>query len=105
MGLAKDDFRVAQVGGKGMDYQPKEPIKTAPPNLGSSVSDPVNSPPHYTQGGIECIDAIKAALTPEEYRGYCKGNIIKYIWRERHKGQDESVAKAIWYAKRLIGGG
>ena len=66
--------------------------------------DPVNSPPHYTQGGIECIDAIKAALTPEEYRGYCKGNIIKYIWRERHKGQDESVAKAVWYAKRLIGG-
>lgn len=67
--------------------------------------DNVSHPPHYTQGGIECIDAIKAALTPEEYRGYCKGNIIKYIWRERHKGQDESVAKAIWYAKRLIGGG
>ena len=72
---------------------------------GTQSHDSVDHPAHYTSGGVECIDAIKASLTPEEYRGYCKGNIIKYIWRERHKGQDESVAKAIWYAKRLIGGG
>jgi hypothetical protein len=59
--------------------------------------DAVNHPPHYTQGGIECIDAIKAALTPEEWRGYCKGNALKYVWRERHKGGDESLQKAAWY--------
>lgn len=61
----------------------------------------VNHPPHYTQGGIECIDAIQAALTPEEFRGYCKGNALKYTWRERSKGQDESLKKAVWYLARL----
>ena len=66
------------------------------------MNDEVNNPSHYTQGGIECIAAIKSALTPEEYRGYCKGNIIKYIWRERSKGGHVSIAKAEWYIKRLI---
>jgi hypothetical protein len=64
--------------------------------------DTVNSPSHYTKGDIETIDAIEAALTPEEFRGYLKGNTIKYVWRERHKGQTESIMKAEWYAKRLI---
>lgn len=63
----------------------------------------VNHPPHYTRGGIECIDAIKAALTEEEFRGYLKGNALKYIWRERHKGKDEDLAKAGWYLNRIYG--
>jgi hypothetical protein len=66
------------------------------------MSDNINSPAHYTQGGIETIDAIEAALSPEEFRGYLKGNVMKYIHRERLKGQTESVMKAEWYAKRLI---
>ena len=57
----------------------------------------VNSPPHYTNGKIECIEAIQSALTEEEFRGYCKGNAMKYIWRERHKGGTESLQKAAWY--------
>ena len=65
------------------------------------VSDNVNQPAHYTSGSIECIDAIRAALTPEEFRGFCKGNVIKYTWRERIKGGDESLKKAEWYLKRL----
>jgi hypothetical protein len=64
--------------------------------------DQVNHPPHYKQGDIECIDAIESALTAEEFRGYCKGNALKYIWRERHKGQDESLKKAIWYLERAL---
>ena len=63
--------------------------------------DLVNFPPHYRQGGIECIDAIRAALTEEEFRGYCKGNALKYIWRERHKGGNESLLKADWYIAKL----
>lgn len=63
--------------------------------------DMVNAPPHYRQGGIECIDAIRAALTDEEFRGYCKGNALKYVWRERHKGGAESLAKAQWYLSKL----
>lgn len=68
------------------------------------MTDNINNPAHYKQGDIECIDAIRSALTPEEFRGYCKGNIIKYIWREKHKGQDESVQKAMWYANKITGG-
>lgn len=63
--------------------------------------DNINHPEHYTSGGIECIDAIRAALTPEEFRGFCKGNVLKYTWRERLKGGDESLKKAEWYLKRL----
>jgi hypothetical protein len=68
----------------------------------SSDNDPVNHPAHYKSGSVECIDAIESALTPEEFRGYCKGNMLKYIWRERHKGGDESIAKARWYLNRLL---
>ena len=66
--------------------------------------DLVNHPPHYTAGGIECIEAIEAALTPEEFRGYLKGNAIKYVWRERMKGGKESAEKAVWYLNRLVDG-
>ena len=64
--------------------------------------DNVNHPSHYTDGGIECIEAIEAQLTPEEYRGYLKGNVAKYVWREQHKGGIESLKKAAWYLTRLI---
>jgi len=70
------------------------------------MSDQVNQPEHYRQGAIECIDAIEAALTPEEFRGYCKGNVLKYVWRERHKpgsSPGESLRKAQWYLARLLG--
>lgn len=70
--------------------------------LENEFKDLVNHPPHYTQGSIECIEAIKAALSPEEFRGYCKGAALKYIWRERHKGGVESLAKAQWYIDRLL---
>lgn len=66
--------------------------------------DNVNHPEHYTSGGIECIAAIEAALTPEEFRGFLKGNVIKYTWRERKKGGSESLRKAAWYLERLING-
>jgi len=66
------------------------------------MSDPVNQPPHYRQGEIECIEAIEAALTPEEFRGYCKGNVIKYLWRMNHKGSKvQDSEKAAWYLTRL----
>lgn len=66
------------------------------------TDDPVNQPSHYTSGSIECIDAIEAALTPEEFRGFCKGNNIKYVWRSNLKGNhDQDIAKAQWYLGRL----
>ena len=65
----------------------------------------VYSPDHYNQGDVECIDAIESALTPEEFEGFCKGNIIKYVWRENHKGGKEDLQKAVWYLQRLIQNG
>lgn len=61
--------------------------------------DPVNRPAHYRQGAVECIDAIRAALTPEEFRGYCKGNALKYVWRERLKGGVQDMHKADYYLR------
>lgn len=64
--------------------------------------DSVNHPSHYCDGSIECIEAIEAQLTPEEYKGYLKGNVAKYVWREAHKGGVESLKKAQWYIDRLV---
>ena len=63
----------------------------------------VNHPSHYG-GSIECIDAIKAQMTEEEFRGFLKGNVIKYLWREKHKGGVESLQKAQWYLNELVNG-
>jgi hypothetical protein len=66
------------------------------------MTDMVNHPPHYKQGDIECIDAIRAALTPEEFRGYCKANCMKYVWRSNLKGTpQQDIEKAKWYLARI----
>lgn len=64
--------------------------------------DKVNNPSHYGQGNIECIDYIKDFLTEEEYIGYLRGNIAKYLHRWRHKNGIEDLKKAEWYLKELI---
>lgn len=66
------------------------------------VDDRVNHPPHYCKGGIECIDAIKASMSPEAFAGYCKGNIMKYIYRYEEKGGAEDLLKARVYLQWLI---
>jgi hypothetical protein len=63
--------------------------------------DEVNSPVHYNQGSVECIDAIQAALSAEEWRGFLKGQILKYTWRERHKGGKNDILKADFYLNKL----
>ena len=62
----------------------------------------VNHPQHYQSSNIECIDAIQAQMTPNEYRGFLKGNVLKYLWRERMKGGTESLNKAQWYLEKLL---
>lgn len=67
------------------------------------MTDPVNHPPHYTGSSIECIDAMKAMLSREEFIGYLRGNAFKYQWRCRNKGKpSEDIQKAIWYQTRLL---
>ena len=66
--------------------------------------DAVDHPNHYNDGSIECIDAIQAALTEEEFIGFCKGNALKYIWREQWKNGMEDLQKAAWYLNRATEG-
>ena len=77
-----------------MVRKPKPEAETAP--------DVINSPAHYTVGNIETIDYIQAKLTPEEFKGYLKGNVLKYASRAGHKGNAmEDAGKLAWYANRL----
>lgn len=83
------------IGVKGPDdcwhYVTKKPV------------DMVNHPPHYTQGNVECIEAIQAALSPEEYVGFLRGQIIKYVWRLNQKDDPlENAQKARFYLNKLI---
>lgn len=65
--------------------------------------DNVNHPSHYTQGGIECIDALKAATVGKTgIEAVCVANVIKYLWRYEEKNGIEDVNKAQWYINRLI---
>jgi hypothetical protein len=66
-----------------------------------SKKDNVNKPNHYRKGNVECIDAIKSA-TGIGYEYYLQGNILKYVWRHKHKNGLEDLLKAEWYLKELI---
>lgn len=69
-----------------------------------TTHDAVDHPDHYTAGGIECIDALEAALTDEQFAGFCRGNALKYLWRAGRKGDVvEDLRKASWYVDREIG--
>jgi hypothetical protein len=71
-------------------------------NKDKPKTDMVNHPPHYTQGGIETIEYIRAKLSPEEYVGYLRGNIMKYTSRIGLKGESsEDAGKIEWYSKEL----
>ena len=64
--------------------------------------DVVNNPDHYNTGNVECIEAIEESMTPEAFRGYLKGNCMKYLWRYSYKGKPvEDLQKAQWYLARL----
>ena len=64
--------------------------------------DMVGAPKHYNTGNIECIEAIEEAMSSVAFKGYLKGNCMKYLWRYEYKGkQVEDLQKAAWYLQRL----
>ena len=72
-------------------------------NMDENIPDMVNHPQHYTQGGIECIDALKAATVGKRgIEAVCVANVIKYLWRYEEKNGIEDVRKAKWYIERLL---
>ena len=65
--------------------------------------DNVNAPAHYLHGRKETIDVITDCMTNDEYHGYLKGNVLKYVSRYKFKGEPlEDLQKASWYLNRLI---
>ena len=111
----KADGTVQVEGAKGATWwmyadhcRPDEPpaikdcLTTEPnsPKILDGSSDPIN-PLHYKQGGIECIEAIKAA-TGDGFISYVWGNVLKYLWRWPKKGGVDDLKKARWYLDRLI---
>jgi hypothetical protein len=68
--------------------------------LNTITPDPIN-PDHY-KNSVETIDAIEASMTPEAFRGYLKGNVIKYVTRYEKKNGLEDLKKADWYLSKLI---
>jgi hypothetical protein len=64
--------------------------------------DNVNHPSHYGNGKIECIEYLEDFLNKDEFIGYLRGNIGKYMHRWRYKNGLEDLRKAEWYLKKLI---
>ena len=65
--------------------------------------DQVNHPAHYTQGAIECIDAIASATHElSGIQAVCTGAVVKYVWRWKRKNGVQDLLKAKWYLDRLI---
>ncbi len=87
-------------------YILRAPLQKDSPEMseaGNTCDDPVNHPSHYTQGAVECIDAIESALGREGFIAFLRGQVIKYNWRMNAKGNPEQDAqKASWYQKRLV---
>ena len=66
------------------------------------MNDLVNKPDHYNTGRVECIEAIEASMSPEEFKGYLKGNAMKYLWRCTYKDNCvQDLKKCLWYTTRL----
>lgn len=66
-------------------------------------ADPVHHPDHYTWKGEECITLIRIMCRGEDgFAGFCKGNVVKYLWRELEKNGIEDLKKARAYLDLLI---
>lgn len=71
--------------------------------MSKKKNDPVNHPRHYTQNGVECIEAMSLYFSIEAVAPYCVLNAWKYIWRYNDKEKpEEDLRKAHWYLSYLL---
>lgn len=88
------DDNAAKITENILKMRPKQPI------------DMVNHPPHYQlNNGIESIDVIRGCLTEEEYKGWCKGNALKYQFRAGKKDPSKTIEdykKAMFFLNELV---
>ena len=63
----------------------------------------ISKPKHYTQGNVECLDAIDSMLEESSRIDFYRTQIVKYMWRLRDKGDSlKDAKKAQFYLDRLI---
>jgi len=90
---------------KAHTYNHEEAVRKALQDLATKktvTEDVVNNPKHYNTGNIECIEAIEESMSSVAFKGYLKGNCMKYLWRYDYKGkQVEDLQKAMWYLALL----
>lgn len=106
-GYGIDNVWFCTEGAAGRSAACKPCTLTTCPQYGTThghTPDMVDHPDHYkSDTGIECIDALRAALGKEQFLGFCRGNVIKYLWRVDAKGKPtQDAKKAEWYLKRYI---
>lgn len=72
---------------------PTPDVSVADVKSTDTMSDAVHHPSHYTLPGltVESVDVIRAVLTPEEFKGWCKGNALKYSLRAGRKDPAKEV--------------
>lgn len=64
-------------------------------------ADMVNHPSHYADScSMECFDVMKIAFGIDNVIAHCKITAFKYLWRHKHKGNEEDVRKALWYINK-----
>lgn len=107
-----DTVEVAEINGESLWVLSKtgkyvcvhisQVVKCSEEAEAQQVADNVNSPNHYASQSIECIVAMEAMLSPEEFIGYLRGNIFKYQWRYKQKNGIEDLKKAQWYQNKLL---
>lgn len=79
-----------------------KPKEEAEPKFVSFEEFDAINPNHYKSGNMECIDALAETLGSEGIKAFCKGNVIKYLWRYEKKNGVEDLRKAQWYLNKLI---
>ena len=74
--------------------------------MSEQTNDLVNHPSHYTQGKVECIDAMEMVFGEKAVIHFAILNCWKYLWRMDDKDNaEQDLQKAVWYfnkAKELI---
>lgn len=68
---------------------------------GMRADDMQVSGSHYKEMPMQPWHVMEAVLTPEEFRGFLKGNIIKYSLRAGRKEGTDDAGKARHYAQKL----
>lgn len=83
-------------------FEKGEILEQVHKQIAKTESDLVNHPPHYTAGKVESIEALESALGEAGFEGFLSGNVIKYMWRYKHKNGVQDLKKAQWYLQKLI---